>query len=294
MKKSRKHRSGSYAKRARKQNQNKAGLPSAKTSFNESSSDKASLDEESFVDASPADASSNEVTFDEVTFDEAAFDESSSGETSYFETSSDQTSSDVLSARKKPAPEISSGNSPAKSSLPRRQRSYDKSAAFSSFLDRHGKTLLKAAGIAVCLLTILYFNARMAGTFPGESLSANQSESRGAAESSVTAEDNTVQNTSPDSEATVQTQESGADDQGNDSETFNAPAADETSLPDAAAEEQGDEENSESSDYSEEYEENEEYEEYEEEYEEEDEEYEEYDDEEYEEEENITDLDEDE
>lgn len=255
MKKTRKHRSGSHAKRTRNQNQSRPVPPS----------------------------------------DQAPSHEGPPGEASLSEAASSQISSADLSEGKMSSPKISSGDPPSKSTHTEVRHPGKKQDVFFNTRIPKSEVLLPAAGIVLCLLIILYFNARMAGTFPGESLSANTSKSRSAADSSVTTEENTAQDPSPLPENTAQTQESAAENPSGHPEQSNSNDAAGTSLPDAAVNEEDREEaDPESPEYEEEYEEDAEYYEEETEYEE-DEEYEEeaeYEDEEFEEEGYVTELDE--
>ena len=69
-----------------------------------------------------------------------------------------------------------------------------------------GKLLVTCAGAALCLSIILYFNARMAGTFPSELLSASQSRSGSTGEETIVPADDAVFSLSNVCDACIQTQ----------------------------------------------------------------------------------------
>ncbi len=116
------------------------------------------------------------------------------------------------------------------------------------------KVLVTIAGIILCVLIILYFNARMAGNFPGSGLSDESAGSAGTSEVTSTPADNTVQETVTDTES--------ADQQNTDSAEQTQTDENETVTDNTDADENSDTgtEDNDNSDNEEEYEE-EEYEE---------------------------------
>lgn len=141
-----------------------------------------------------------------------------------------------------PSPQISSSLKPAPADPPvysepaDSQQTTDKSGGFSSVRIKPGRLLLTAAGAVVCLLTIQYFNSRMAGSFPGGDLSTNLSKT-GSTANIVTQEDPAAQDASSDSGTTAQAQKPAADTRKSDPQGTGTPASAENHRPDPASSE---------------------------------------------------------